>query len=314
MNPTDTDIDTETDAETDDGIGLAHPERDDQAAAPAAPRRPVPLLPLDTDRPAAERRRILADVLTASDPSPGLWSLCDSGLAQEVVPELPALRLEQDPIHRHKDVLSHTIAVVAKTRPDLTVRLAALFHDIGKPATRSFEHGGVTFRHHEAVGAKMARARLRELGFEHQLVKDVAELVRLSGRFKGYAEGWSDSAVRRYARDAGHLLGQLNELVRCDCTTRNRAKADRLQHWIDDLEARIVELARQDREAAERPQLDGQAVMARLGIPAGPDVGAALKFLLALKRAEGVLADDDVGARLDAWWQERLAATGRGPA
>ncbi len=304
MNPTHTATATDTAAET---IELADPAQEEAAA----PRRPVPLLAVDTTRPADERRRILADVLTAPDPSPGLWSLCDSGLALEVVPELPALRLEQDPIHRHKDVLSHTIAVVAKTRPDLTVRLAALFHDIGKPATRSFEHGGVTFRHHEAVGAKMTRARLRELGFEHQLVKDVAELVRLSGRFKGYADGWSDSAVRRYARDAGHLLGQLNELVRCDCTTRNRAKADRLQHWIDDLEVRIVELARQDREAAERPQLDGQAVMAHLGIPGGPDVGAALKFLLALKRAEGVLPTDEVEARLDAWWQERLAASGR---
>lgn len=263
------------------------------------------LLEVESELPTDERRRMLVEVLGAPDPTDGLWALCDSGLAGQLVPELPALKLEQDPIHRHKDVLAHTIAVTSKTSPDVTLRLAALFHDIGKPATRSFEHGGVTFRHHEAVGAKMARARLRELGFERQVVKDVTELVRLSGRFKGYADGWSDSAVRRYARDAGHLLGYLNELVRCDCTTRNRAKADRLQRQIDELEERILRLARDDRRAAERPQLDGAAVMEHLDIPAGPDVGAALKFLLELKRSQGELALDDAHARLDAWWAER---------
>lgn len=258
-----------------------------------------------SELPAGERRRILTEALSADDPTDDLWRLCDSGLAGEVVPELPALRLEQDPIHRHKDVLAHTIAVTAKTRPDLVLRLAALFHDIGKPATRSFEHGGVTFRHHEAVGAKITRARLREMGFDEPLVKDVTELVRLSGRFKGYADGWSDSAVRRYARDAGHLLGYLNQLVRCDCTTRNRAKADRLQRQIDELEERIVDLAREDRRAAERPQLDGQAVMAHLGIPGGPQVGRALAFLLEIKRAEGILPDEEILDRLDAWWAEQ---------
>ncbi|MEM7338397.1 MAG: HDIG domain-containing metalloprotein [Actinomycetota bacterium] len=272
-----------------------------------AARTPVRIAPVESDMTADERRQMLSDVLVAPDPTDGLWSLCDSGVAAEVVPELPALRLEQDPIHRHKDVLAHTIAVTAKTQPDLTVRLAALFHDIGKPATRSFEHGGVTFRHHEAVGAKITKARLREMGFERQMVKDVAELVRLSGRFKGYADGWSDSAVRRYARDAGHLLGYLNELVRCDCTTRNRAKADRLQRQIDELEHRILELAREDRRAAERPQMDGQAVIAHLGIEPGPVVGAALAFLLEIKRAEGVLPDDEIRARLDAWWADRQA-------
>jgi poly(A) polymerase len=263
---------------------------------------------VDTELTADERRQMLSDVLLAPDPTAGLWSLCDSGVAGELIPELPALRLEQDPIHRHKDVLAHTIAVTAKTGPDLTVRLAALFHDIGKPATRSYGVGGVSFHHHEAVGAKMARARLRELGFERSTVKDVAELVRLSGRFKGYADGWSDSAVRRYTRDAGHLLGQLNELVRCDCTTRNRAKAERLQRQIDELEERIVALARDDRRAAERPQLDGRAVMDRLGIDAGPDVGAALQFLLDLKRTDGILPVDEVEARLDGWWKDRTAS------
>jgi poly(A) polymerase len=292
---------TTTDTDTDTDLAVAEDD------TPQPRRAPLPVLAVNSERSADERRQLLTEILLVPDPSPGLWSACDSGVADELVPELPALRLEQDPIHRHKDVLAHTIAVVSKTQPELTVRLAALFHDIGKPATRSYEHGGVTFRHHEAVGAKMTKIRLRELGYESHLVRDVAELVRLSGRFKGYADGWSDSAVRRYARDAGHLLGHLNQLVRCDCTTRNRAKADRLQHHIDDLEARIVELARLEREAAERPQLDGQAVMAHLGVPAGPAVGAALAFLLELKRVEGVLGADDVLARLDAWWAEQQA-------
>ena len=253
----------------------------------------------------SEARDRLSAVLTADDPTEGLWELVDSGAAEEIIPELPALALEQDPIHKHKDVLAHTIAVTAKTSPDLILRLSALFHDIGKPATRSFDHGGVTFRHHEAVGAKITRARMRELGYDQATVKDVTELVRLSGRCKGYADGWSDSAVRRYARDAGHLLGYLNELVRCDCTTRNRAKADRLQRQIDELEERILQLAREDREAAERPQMDGEAVMKHLGLDPGPDVGAALKFLLALKRSEGLLPEDELVAKLDAWWAER---------
>ncbi len=289
-----------------------HTERDD-APQPRARLREDDarrLLPVDTDRSVEERRQLLSEVLVADDPTDGLWALCDSGDASEIVPELPALRLEQDPIHRHKDVLAHTIAVTAKTSPDLTLRLAALFHDIGKPATRSFEHGGVTFRHHEAVGAKITRARLRELEFDKATVKDVTELVRLSGRFKGYADGWSDSAVRRYARDAGHLLGQLNELVRSDCTTRNRAKADRLQRQIDDLEDRILRLAREDREAAERPQMDGEAVMAHLGIEPGRAVGEALRYLLEVKRSEGVLAQGEIESRLDAWWAAR--ADGRG--
>jgi poly(A) polymerase len=252
-----------------------------------------------------EGRNRLTEILTADDPTDGLWEMCDSGEAALIVPELPALRLEQDPIHRHKDVLAHTIAVTAKTRPDLVVRLAALFHDIGKPATRSFEHGGVTFRHHEAVGAKITKKRLRALEFDPLVVKPVAELVRLSGRFKGYGDGWSDAAVRRYAREAGPLLGDLNELVRCDCTTRNRAKEARLQRLIDELEERIVELARADREAAVRPQIDGTAVMARYGVGGGPIVGRALAFLLEIKKNEGELDDDELFARLDAWWADQ---------
>ena len=254
-----------------------------------------------------EQRERLNTVLLADDPTEGLWQLYDCGDADLVVPELSALKLEQDPIHRHKDVLAHSIAVTAKTRPDLILRLAALFHDIGKPATRSFEHGGVTFRHHEAVGAKIARKRLREMEYDKPLVKDVVELVRLSGRFKGYSDGWSDSAVRRYARDAGHLLGYLNELVRADCTTRNRAKEARLHEQIDEMEMRVLELAKAEAKAAERPQMDGQAIMDHLGLPPGPGVGKALKYLLEIKRNEGELPIEDVTKRLDEWWASQNA-------
>ena len=244
----------------------------------------------------------LTEIMLADDVSASLWSALETGRLQALVPELPALRMEQDPIHKHKDVLTHTIAVVSKTSTDLRVRLAALFHDIAKPRTRSYEHGGVTFRHHEVVGAKMTRKRLTALGYPDDVVRDVADLVRLSGRFKGYGDGWSDSAVRRYARDAGHLLGQLNELVRCDCTTRNKIRVTNLHREIDELERRIRELADEDRRAAERPGLDGLAVMQQLGIGPGREVGQALAFLLDLKRREGDLPQDELSRRLDAWW------------
>lgn len=252
-----------------------------------------------------DQRDHLSMILLAEDPTKGLWELVDSGLAAEIVPELPALALEQDPIHKHKDVLAHSIAVTAKTRADLVLRLGALFHDIGKPRTRKIDPElGVTFRHHEAVGAKMTRKRLNALEFDEQIVEDVTELVRLSGRFKGFAAGWSDSAVRRYARDAGHLLGTLNELIRSDCTTRNERKRQELHHHVDVLEDRIAELAEQDRRAAERPLLDGAAVMARFDVPPGPSVGKALKFLLELKRSEPGLDVTATEERLDAWWKD----------
>ncbi len=244
----------------------------------------------------------LSTILLEPDPVPGLWAAIGDGRMDDLVPELAALRMEQDPIHRHKDVLTHTVAVAGNTEPELLVRLAALFHDIAKPRTRSFEGGTVTFRHHEAVGAKMTRKRLLALGYPDEVVNDVATLVRLSGRFKGYADGWSDSAVRRYARDAGHLLGVLNQLVRCDCTTRNKVKAEQIQRWVDHLETRIRDLADADRRAAERPGVDGAEVMAHLGIPPGPSVGRALAHLLEIKRTEGDLPHDEVLARLDAWW------------
>ena len=243
-------------------------------------------------------------MVSHDDPAPRLWSAVRSGRMAQIVPEIPALRMEQDPEHRHKDVLAHTIAVVAMAPNDLVVRLAALLHDIGKPRTRSYEHGEVTFRHHEAVGARMTRKRLAALEFEAGIVEDVSELVRLSGRFKGYDSGWGDSAVRRYARDAGHLLGRLNQLVRSDCTTRHERKRARLHRQVDSLEARVSRLAAAERRAAERPQIDGNAVMARLGTGPGPHVGRALAWLLELKRRRGELELDDLHARLDAWWAE----------
>ena len=248
----------------------------------------------------------LSAILLADDVSESLWEAVADGRAERLVPELLDLRMQQDPVHKHKEMLDHTIAVVAMTPDDLIVRLGTLFHDIGKPETRRIHpRDGVTFRHHEVVGARMAESRMTKLGYDDRTVFDVTELVRLSGRFKGYASGWSDSAVRRYARDAGPLLGRLNTLVRCDCTTRNEAKRQELQHHVDDLEARIAELAEADRRAAERPEPDGQAVMDHLGIGPGPKVGQALRHLLEVRRAEGELGPDEILARLDAWWAER---------
>ena len=275
-------------------------------AAPGAPdAEPAARAPDAAEAEVATKREMLSAALLAPDPTGPLLGLLRSGWAERIVPELPALQLEQDPIHRHKDVLAHTVAVTAKTRADLRLRLAALFHDIGKPATRSYEHGKVTFHQHEAVGAKITRGRLRALDYPPDIVADVTELVRLSGRFKGFAGGWSDAAVRRYARDAGHLLGHLNELVRCDCTTRNRARAEELQHHVDELEERIKQLAEAERRAAERPLLDGNAVMAHLGLRPGPEVGEALRFLLRLRRQNPGLTSEETVALLDEWWAAR---------
>ena len=262
----------------------------------------VAILPAVATLPEAED---LIEALGPDDPTDSLWRVFDSGRMDDIAPELGLLRMEQDPIHRHKDVLSHTVAVTAKTRPDLTVRLAALFHDVGKPRTRRIGDDGVTFRHHEAVGARMVRKRLTALGFDEELVENVTELVRMSGRFKGYSNGWSDSAVRRYAREAGPLLGDLNHLIRCDCTTRNARKLEGIQAAMDDLERRIGELAEADRRAAERPDMDGEQVMSYLGISPGRAVGEAVRMLLELKRSEGSLEREDLERRLDSWWAER---------
>jgi poly(A) polymerase len=252
----------------------------------------------------AERvRDELSKLLVVEDPSDGLWFLVDTGLADVVLPELPRMRVEQDPIHRHKDVLTHTIAVVAKTSPSLVVRMAALLHDVGKPKTRSIGARGVSFHHHEVVGARMARERLRALRFSNDEVEAISQLVYLHLRFHGYGDDvWTDAAVRRYVRDAGPLLDELNELTRCDCTTRNARKAKLLADRMDALEARIAELREQEELEAIRPDLDGQAVMAHLGIGPGRQVGEALKVLLEARLEEGPLGEEEAYRRLDAWW------------
>lgn len=258
----------------------------------------------------AERVRDELDkLLVVPQPGAGLWFLVHTGLAEEFLPELPALALEQDPIHHHKDVLAHTVAVVEKTRPDKVLRLAALLHDIGKPRTRTFGPEGVSFHHHEVVGARMAEARMRELRYPADEIAAVRRLVELHLRFHGYSEddgGWTDSAVRRYARDAGPLLDRLNELTRCDCTTRNQARARALSRRMDQLEARIAKLREQEELDALRPDLDGNQIMEHLALPPGPLVGEARQFLLDLRLDEGPLGEAEAYRRLDEWWKDRL--------
>ena len=245
-------------------------------------------------------------LMVVEQPAAGLWLLVETGLAEEFLPELPALALEQDPIHRHKDVLAHTIAVVENTSPQRLLRLAALFHDVGKPKTRSFGPNGlVSFHHHEMVGARMTRDRMRALRYSVEDIETVSRLVELHLRFHTYRMGWTDSAVRRYVRDAGPLLEQLNELTRCDCTTRNPAKARALARRMDELEERITALQAQEELRAIRPDLDGNQVMAHLGLPPGPAVGEALAFLLELRLDEGPLGQEEAGRRLDAWYASR---------
>jgi poly(A) polymerase len=274
-----------------------------EAALVAAVRELVGRL----DIVSAERvRDELGKLLVVEDPSDGLWFLVDTGIADIVLPELPELRVEQDPIHRHKDVLAHTIAVVAKTKPELRVRMAALLHDVGKPKTRSIGPKGVSFHHHEVVGARMARDRLRALRFSSDEVEDISQLVYLHLRFHGYGDDvWTDAAVRRYVRDAGPLLDELNELTRCDCTTRNERKAQLLAARMDALEARIAELREREELEAIRPDLDGEQVMARLGIPPGRAVGEALAMLLEARLDEGPLGEEEAYRRLDDWWRTR---------
>src|ERR671910_593329 len=236
---------------------------------------------------------------------PELWFLCRTGLSDEFMPELNAMKLEQDPIHQHKDVLAHTIAVVRKTRAELRVRLAALLHDIGKPKTLSVGPGGVSFHHHEVVGARMAEERLRALRFPSEVVENVARLVYLHLRVHTYSMGWTDKAVRRYVRDAGPLLEPLNHLVRQDCTTRNKVKARALNRRIDELEERVAQLRAQEEIDRIRPPLDGRQVMAFLGLEPGPIVGDALDYLLELRLDEGPIDEDEAYERLTAWARER---------
>jgi poly(A) polymerase len=267
----------------------------------------------------AERVQVeFSKLLLTDSPRAGIELLVDSGLAAIVIPEIPALRLEIDEHHHHKDVYQHSLTVLEqaidyeKSRhpggaPDLTLRLAAILHDIGKPATRRLEPGGaVSFYHHDMVGSKLAKKRLTALRYDNDTVKDVARLIELHLRFFGYTEGaWTDSAVRRYVRDAGHLLERLHILTRADVTTRNRRKADRLGFAYDDLETRIAELREQEEMEAVRPDLDGNAIQRVLGISPGRDVGEAYKWLLELRLDEGPLGEEEAERRLLGWWDER---------
>ncbi len=261
----------------------------------------------------AERiRDELSRLIVARGQAKGLDLLCDTGLADHVIPELPALRMERDPLHHHKDVYAHTLAVIDRCEPreDLTLRLAALMHDIGKPATRAFAPDGkVTFHHHEVVGARMTEHRLKALRYPHDLVADVAQLVRLHLRFHGYGDDvWTDSAVRRYVHDAGSLeqLARLNALTRADVTTQNRAKARRLAQAMDDLETRIARLEAEEELRAIRPALDGRQIMARLGLKPGPLVGQARSMLYEARLEHGPMTEEEAYALLDAWAAEHL--------
>jgi poly(A) polymerase len=259
----------------------------------------------------AERvRDELVKLVCAPRPRVGLALLVETGLADHVLPELPKLALEIDEHHRHKDVYEHTLTVLEQAmtlegdEPDFVLRFAALMHDVGKPRTRRFEKGGgVSFHHHEVVGAKMTRARMRALRFPKDVTEDVARLVELHLRFHGYGTGeWTDSAVRRYVADAGPLLDRLHKLTRSDCTTRNRRKAELLRQSYDHLEARIARLREQEELDAIRPDLDGNAIMEILGVPPGPVVGRAWKHLKEVRLERGPLAHEEAVAELRRWW------------
>ena len=267
----------------------------------------------------AERvREEFSKIVMSDHPRVGLTLLVDTGIADIVLPELPLLRLEADEHHHHKDVYEHTLTVLEQAitlesvheptcEPDLTLRLAALLHDIGKPKTRKFEDGGrVSFHHHEVVGARMTKKRMRELRFPNDLTDDVAKLVELHLRFHGYGTGeWTDSAVRRYVRDAGDQLVRLHKLTRADSTTRNRKRAQALQSAYNDLEQRIERLSEEEELAAMRPDLDGAKIMEVLGIPPGPLVGEAYNFLLGLRLDRGPLDEEQAVEALRAWWAAR---------
>ncbi|MBP2704659.1 CCA tRNA nucleotidyltransferase [Microbispora sp. RL4-1S] len=258
----------------------------------------------------AERIRDELDkLICGSHPRAGLTLLVDTGLAAHVLPELPKLRLEIDEHHRHKDVYEHTLIVLEQaigletTGPDRVLRWAALLHDIGKPKTRRNEPGGrVSFHHHEVVGAQMAKKRLAELKFPKDVVSDVSRLVELHLRFHGYGTGeWTDSAVRRYVRDGGHLLDRLHKLTRADCTTRNRRKAAALSRTYDQLEERISRLAEEEELAKIRPELDGNEIQEILGLSPGPVIGRAYKHMLELRMDEGLIGKEAATEALLAW-------------
>lgn len=284
---------------------------------------------IDAMRQQAERMQIvsaervreeLTKIVMSQHPRIGLTLLVDTGLADYVLPELPLLRLEADEHHHHKDVYEHTLTVLEQAmvlenaheptcEPDLTLRLAALLHDIGKPKTRRFEAGGkVSFHHHEVVGARMTKKRMQALRFPNDLTDDVALLVELHLRFHGYGTGeWTDSAVRRYVRDAGDQLVRLHKLTRADSTTRNRKRALALQRAYDHLEERIAKLSEEEELAAIRPDLDGKQIMRILDIPPGPVVGEAYDFLLGLRLDRGPMDEASATEALRAWWAARTS-------
>ncbi|WP_370181813.1 CCA tRNA nucleotidyltransferase [Rhodococcus wratislaviensis] len=283
-------------------LGFILHERVHQAIVDMAPQ---------IERITAERVRAELDKLILGEfPIDGMNVMCETGLADFVLPEVPQMKLEIDEHHQHKDVYWHSLTVLKQAvdledgDPDLVLRWAALLHDIGKPDTKRNEPGGgVSFHHHEVVGAKMVRKRMRALKYSKQMVDDVSQLVFLHLRFHGYGKGqWTDSAVRRYVTDAGPLLPRLHKLVRADCTTRNKRRAAALQATYDDIEERIARLAEQEDLARVRPDLDGNAIMELLGIPAGPDVGRAWKYLKELRLDRGPLSRDDAEAELLSWW------------
>jgi poly(A) polymerase len=248
----------------------------------------------------------LSKLLQGAHVDRALMLIVETGLADVFLPELPSLRLEQDPVHRHKDVFRHTLAVVKQCAADnLVLRLAALLHDIGKPKTREITPEGVQFHHHEMVGARMAEERLRALRYPERVVQDVRKLVELHLRFHTYGAGWTDGAVRRYVRDAGHLLDDLNQLTRADCTTQNPRTAEMFRRLQDELEERIARLAEQENLAAIRPPLDGHQIMEHLGLQPGPLVGEAREFLLEHRLERGPIEEDDAHRLLDEWAKEK---------
>lgn len=255
----------------------------------------------------------LDKLVLGDDPTAGIDLLVHTGMGEVVLPEVGGMQMAIDEHHQHKDVYQHSLTVLRQAialeddGPDLVLRWAALLHDIGKPATRRHEaNGGVSFHHHEVIGAKMVRKRLRALKYSKQMIEDISQLVYLHLRFHGYGDGkWTDSAVRRYVTDAGPLLPRLHKLVRADCTTRNKRRAARLQASYDRLETRIAELAAREDLARVRPDLDGNQIMELLGIPAGPQVGEAWRFLKELRLERGPLDTDEATAELLTWWQSR---------
>ena len=263
--------------------------------------------------------RSLVKLIMGTAPRLGLTLLVETGLAEYVLPEIPKLKLEVDEHHHHKDVYEHTLKVLEQAialedrlgGPNLVIRLAALLHDIGKPKTRELiPGGGVSFHHHEVVGSKMAKERLKALRFSNEIISDVSKLVFLHLRFHGYGNGeWTDSAVRRYVRDAGDLLNHLHVLTRADCTTRNEKKAANLAATYDALEARITALKAQEELDAIRPDLDGKAIMDILGIKPSPLVGKAYDYLLELRLENGPLGEEKAKAELLNWWKENAPKT-----